>query len=579
MEEISDADFDLVVVGGGITGTGIARDAAMRGLRTLLLDKADLASGTSSASSKLVHGGLRYLEQGEIALVHESVTERHRLRQLAPHLVRPLPFVFPIFDRSPRPLWQINLGLWIYDALAMFRSYRLHKAYRARATAELEPALRTEGLDGCVLYYDCLTDDARLTLETARGAHEAGAWVLTYASACRFLIERRRVCGVVVEDHLTGRTHEVRARAVVNATGPWTDRTLGLRGDRARLLRPTKGTHLVFQQERLPIKHAVALVNTDDHRVVFCIPWGNRVVLGTTDTDFNGDFDQVFCSRADVDYLLDVANRFFPSCGLVPEDVLGTWAGLRPLVCPEEEGLGASQVSREHTIEVAEDGLITVAGGKLTTYRLMADEVVNEVAQQLRAEGYHIGGCPTGNVLLPGGEGIRWSGDQLVTLGPDGQAAEKELNVLLPGGEGIRWSGDQLVTLGPDGQAAERELEERLGADVAEHLQESYGGNWLAVAALAAEDPELGERIVDDLPYIWAEVVQAAEEELVITLHDFMRRRTQLDLRATEAAWSVAPQVADRLGDLLGWELPEKQKQVADFLRESKKTMAWRDEY
>ena len=292
----------------------------------------------------------------------------------------------------------------------------------------------------------------------------------------------------------------------------------------------------------------MALVNTDDHRVVFRIPWGNRVVLGTTDTDFTGDFDQVFCSRADVDYLLDVANRFFPSCRLQPNDVLGTWAGLRPLVCPEEEGLGASQVSREHTIEVAEDGLITVAGGKLTTYRLMADEVVSEVARQLRSEGYHIGGCPTGNVILPGGEGIRWSGDQLVTLGPDGQAAEKE-------------------------------LEERLGADVAEHLQESYGGNWLAVAARAAENPELGKRIVDDLPYIWAEVEQAAEEELVVTLHDFMRRRTQLDLRATEAAWAVAPQVADRLGELLGWELPEKQQQLTDFLRESKKTMGWRDEY
>ncbi|MEE2830229.1 MAG: FAD-dependent oxidoreductase, partial [Myxococcota bacterium] len=238
---LSQEAFDLLVIGGGITGAGIARDAAMRGLRTLLVEKSDLAAGTSSASSKLVHGGLRYLEQGELGLVFESVSERHRLRQLAPHLVRPLPFVFPIFDKKPRPLWQIRTGLWIYDAMALFRSYKLHKACGATGTSELEPALRTEGLDGSVLYYDCMNDDARLTLETARGSHNSGAWVLTYAQAVGFQTHRGRVCGVEVQDLQTGEVHAVAARTVVNATGPWTDRTMGMRGKRDRLLRPTKG--------------------------------------------------------------------------------------------------------------------------------------------------------------------------------------------------------------------------------------------------------------------------------------------------------------------------------------------------
>ena len=544
--QLGEAPFDVVVIGGGITGAGIARDAAMRGLRTLLLEKSDLAAGTSSASSKLVHGGLRYLEQGEIALVHESVSERHRLRQLAPHLVRPLPFVFPVYDRLPRPLWQIRFGLWIYDAMALFRSYKLHKAHGAKGTSKLEPALRTKGLDGSVLYYDCMTDDARLTLETARGAHLAGAWVMTYAQVEGFKLDRRQLNGVVVKDCLSGQDYEVSARTVVNATGPWADRTLGMRGSRPRLLRPTKGVHLVFHRDRLPVHNTVCLVNNEDHRVIFAIPWGNRVVLGTTDTDFEGDFDDVFCGADDVLYLLDVANRYFPSCALEPSDVLGTWAGLRPLVCPEEDGLGASQVSREHTVQVDDDGLITVAGGKLTTYRLMADEVVTEVARQLKHEGFHIGGCPTGNVVLPGGEGIAWKGDELVTLGPDGLAAE-------------------------------RELAERLGEDVAEHLQESYGGRWQQVVDRIAAEPALGERIIEDLPYLWAEVDHCVETEMVITLRDFMRRRTQIELRAAVQSWDVAPAIAERLGHFLGWTKSEVDRQVASYIEESEKTMAWRD--
>ncbi|HCP46669.1 MAG TPA: glycerol-3-phosphate dehydrogenase, partial [Deltaproteobacteria bacterium] len=448
--EASADPFDLIVIGGGITGAGIARDAAMRGLRTVLVEKGDIASGTSSASSKLVHGGLRYLEQGAIGLVFESVTERHRLRLLAPHLVRPLPFVFPVYGKKPRPLWMVRLGLWMYDAMALFRAYRLHRGFGSKRTTELEPTLRRDGLDGCVLYYDCLTDDARLTLETARAAHEAGAWILSYSEAVDLIVDRRQVTGVEVVDRLHGMKARIQARAVVNATGPWSDRTVGLRGDRPRMLRPTKGIHLVVARDRLPVQHAVVISNSEDQRVVFAVPWGNRVMLGTTDTDYTGDYDQVHSERDEIDYLLALTNRYFPESDLGPADVLGTFAGLRPLV--GGEGTGPSDVSREHTIRVEDDGLISVAGGKLTTYRLMAAEVLKVVAKRLRTQGVHVGGCHTGSVRLPGGHGIAYRGEELITLGPDGAEAEQA-------------------------------VEDRLGKDVAEHLQESYGGRWTDVAA------------------------------------------------------------------------------------------------
>ena len=544
VDALEETQFDVLVIGGGITGAGVARDAAMRGLKTALIEKGDLAAGTSSASSKLVHGGLRYLEQGEVGLVFESVSERHRLRQLAPHLVRPIPFVFPIHAKRPRPLWQVSTGLWIYDTLALFRSYKLHKTYGSKKTAGLEPGLTTERLNGCVLYYDCMTDDARLTLETGRGAHEAGASVLTWCEVTGFRTHRSQVCGVEVLDRRTGQTHGIDARVVVNATGPWTDRTLGMRGDRRRMLRPTKGVHLVMKRERLPVNHAVCLVSHEDHRVVFAIPWGSRVVLGTTDSDFDGDFDQVHCDASDVDYLLALANRYYPDAHLVREDVLGTYAGLRPLVGPEEEGLGASQVSREHTIRVDDDGLVTVAGGKLTTYRRMAAEVVAVIAKRLKAEGFHVGGCPTGSVLLPGGHGIAYAGKELITLGPDGLAAE-------------------------------RELEEHLGTDVVEHLQESYGGNWLPIAEAAAADGGAAKRIVGDLPYIWAEIDHAVGTELAITLRDVLRRRTQLAIRDYEATKAAAPAVAARMGAALGWSEDDARGQVEAWERAARPSMGW----
>jgi glycerol-3-phosphate dehydrogenase len=544
MDGLANEAFDVAIIGGGITGAGIARDAAMRGLKTVLFERNDLGSGTSSASSKLVHGGLRYLEHGAVGLVFESVSERHRLRQLAPHLVRPLPFLLPVYRGKPRPLWLTSLALWIYDGLALFRTYRLHETFGAARTLALMPGLADSGLDGSVYYYDCLTDDARLTLETARSAHEAGAWVLPYTQVDDFIVHRGQVGGVIATDRRTGNAHEVRARVVVNATGPWTDRTRGLRGQRERMLRPTKGIHIVVPRKRLPVDSAVMLWNPEDRRVAFVIPAGPSVFVGTTDTDYEGDFDAVRAEGDEVDYLLALVGRYFPETRVSRSDIVGSWAGLRPLIHTPDVSAGA--VPREHEIRVDDDGLITIAGGKLTTYRLMAAEVVDRIGKRLRADSVHVGGCPTGTVALPGGRGIAWIGDQLRTLGADGADIDRE---------GV----------------------DRFGAAVVAHLKETYGGRWLAVLSRIAERPDGGRRIDPELPYLWAEVDLAIEEEMAVTLSDVMRRRMQLQIRAADQGTGVAPAVAARMGELLGWSAASRDGQVALYRAEVAQSMAWRE--
>ncbi|MGN6105456.1 MAG: glycerol-3-phosphate dehydrogenase/oxidase, partial [Kofleriaceae bacterium] len=299
--------YDVVVIGGGFVGAGLARDAALRGLKTILFEKSDYASGTSSKSSKLVHGGLRYLEQGEIGLVFESVSERRVQTRVAPHLVRPLPFIIPIYKGAKPGLELMNVGLWIYDSLALFRAPKLHRTFRGtKAALALEPQLRVEGLRGALEYYDCATDDARLVLENAIDARALGAECHTYTEVTGF--ERaadRRITGVSVHDRLTGRTWSVSCRVAILAAGAWTDemiRRFEVPMDRP-LLRRTKGVHIVLPRERLPLARAITLLSPVDGRVMFAIPWRERTVLGTTDTDFTGSADEVAADADDVRYL------------------------------------------------------------------------------------------------------------------------------------------------------------------------------------------------------------------------------------------------------------------------------------
>jgi glycerol-3-phosphate dehydrogenase len=371
-------DFDLLVIGGGIVGAGVARDAALRGLRILLVERADFASGTSGRSSRLLHGGLRYLAQWRFGLVRQASIEKMTLSRIAPHLCQPLPFLFPVWRGTGWARWQLSLGVWVYDLLCGGRNLGKSSTLSVAGTLGIVPGLRKEGLTGATRHFDALTCDARLVIDTLRSAQEAGATVRNYTafiSATRSA--DRWVC--TVRDESAGTTTEVRARVVINAAGPWAARfpQSGLR------LRLTKGAHLVVDQGRLPVTEAVIL--PEGKRILFVIPWGERVILGTTDTDYEGDPAAVHTEPADVQYILEVVNKAFPGARLGPEDVIATWAGIRPLIASGRNETGApSDISRGHVIRMTEPGWFDVAGGKLTTYRLMAEQAVDQVGRYLK---------------------------------------------------------------------------------------------------------------------------------------------------------------------------------------------------
>jgi glycerol-3-phosphate dehydrogenase len=540
--------YDLVVIGGGITGVGIARDAALRGLEVALFEKSDYASGTSSKSSKMIHGGLRYLEHGEIGLVFESVSERRVQTRVAPHLVRPLPFLIPIY-KGVRPGFEImNVGLWIYDSLALFRAPRMHKAFRGtKAALELEPQLRPEGLRGALEYYDCATDDARLVLENALDAETLGAKCHTYTEVMRF--ERRgdgRITGVVVRDRLTDKTWSVATRAVVLAAGAWTDemiRRFEIPMDRP-LLRRTKGVHIVLPRERLPLSRAITLISPIDGRVMFALPWRDRSVLGTTDTDFAGTADEVAADAADVQYLCDSGNGYFPGANLRPDDVIATWAGLRPLIAAPPN-VDESEISREHEIFTKSDGLVIIAGGKLTTYRRMARETVNKTLQLLEelgdVEGLEVKRVSTKTRPLPGAVGI------------------EPTNL-----EGVAAVGRKLMA------------DYGLDVDTATHLCGVYGARATELGEMIAADRTLGERMDPELPYVWAEVDFAAKRDLARTVEDVLARRVPLLLVSRDQGLGVCDRVGERLAGILGWDSPALASMLAEYRAEVELSRRWR---
>jgi glycerol-3-phosphate dehydrogenase len=381
LRSLTGASLDVLVIGGGIVGAGIARDAAMRGLRVGLAEQHDFAFGTSSRSSRLLHGGLRYLAQGRIGLVHEASVEKKIIHHIAPHLADPLPFIFPTY-RCNRDwvLWQLKIGVKIYDLLCSGRNLGRSTWLSQAEVLRDVPGLSQTGLKGAVRYFDGFTNDARLTIDTLRSAAKSGACVLNY---CRFKdLSRSEIWECELEDCLAEKSFPVRARAVVNATGPW---AAGLPHSRVKL-RLTKGIHLVVDKRRLPVTETVVM--TEGKRILFAIPWGDRTILGTTDTDYNGPLDDVRADAADLAYVLRITNQFFPAAKLAEADVINAWAGLRPLVA--DPSGKPSDISRAHEIHNPEPGWWDVAGGKLTTYRLMGEQTVDQMVKWLhRLQGLH----------------------------------------------------------------------------------------------------------------------------------------------------------------------------------------------
>jgi len=522
---LSDDDFDLVVVGGGITGAGILRDAALRGLKAALVERGDFASGTSSRSSKLIHGGLRYLEQFKLGLVFESTHERARLLRLAPNIVRPLPFLMPIYRSSPHGMFKMNMGMWLYDMLATFRNYKMHKRYRKEALLSLEPGLCEEGLRGGMHYFDAMTDDARLTLVNILDAFSCGAVPMNHLEARSIEVREGRISELEVYDRATGDTFGIKTRCIVCAAGPWTESVLGSIGcgECAPRLRPTKGSHIVLSRRTLPLANAVVMTSPVDGRVMFALPWQGATLVGTTDTDHEGDTDDIFADRADVEYLLSSVRQYFPSVNASISDVIGTWSGLRPLI--NEEGLSPSQISREHLITTDRRGIVSIAGGKLTTYRVMAAEAL-EAAQNFLGDG-NASRSPTGSRPLPYSHGL----DSVSGLRPEIEKLIEEFPV---------------------------------SRDSALHLVSSFGCEARGMLADAmSRDKSLLEPIKEGIPVLRFEAIHAAAAEMALDLESFLCRRTPFFFLDPGQGRDVAGDVADLMGGVLGWDAARKEEEVA----------------
>jgi glycerol-3-phosphate dehydrogenase len=528
---MAERPVDVLVVGGGITGAGIARDAAMRGFRTALVERADFAAGTSGRSSRLIHGGLRYLEHGALRLVFEASRERRILLRIAPHLVWPQPFLFPVFAGGRVPPWKLAAGLALYDALALLRNVKTHRWLSKRALLRIEPGLRAGGLRGGARYYDAQCDDARLTLANVRAAHQAGALVANYAAVERLDVADGRVQGARIADRVSGGRFAVRAHVVINATGPWSDR---FRNDGRTLLRPTKGAHVAVARTRLGSHGAVTVLSPVDGRVMFVLPWGNLAYIGTTDTDYAGDPADAQVDAADVVYLLRSANAVFPGARLRPGDIVSGWAGVRPLLRPPDDRAAAA-VSREHHI-VEDPGLISVLGGKLTTYRTIAAAAVDRAAALLHL----LDGrtppprAPTDHEPLPGGE-------------------TRDLGLLVA----------ELVNEG-------------LPPATAEYVVRLHGTEAPAVARLARSSPSLAQPIVPGHPALRAQLIHAIQRELALTLTDLLLRRTHIFFEVPGQALSEAPALVELVGQELEWDAPRKASELAAYLAEVQRHNAFR---
>ncbi|HXL86094.1 MAG TPA: glycerol-3-phosphate dehydrogenase/oxidase [Gemmatimonadaceae bacterium] len=426
MTAASGQHFDLLVIGGGITGCGVARDAAMRGLNVVLFERDDFASGTSGRSSRLIHGGIRYLERAQLHLVHESIRERQTLLRIAPHIVKPLAFTWPIYRGARVGKLKLSAGLLVYQLMAAGRSRR-HFTLNAAETIAREPSLEGAGLTGGAVYYDACTDDARLTVANALSARENGATVASHTRVTELLRENGKAMGAIVKPR-AGEAYSVRARAIVNATGVWENGFIT--EEHARRSRGSKGVHISVARERVGNRDALTLISAIDGRVMFCLPAGPQAIIGTTDTWTNESPETVHASLDDVDYLLRSANTYFPRAQLTRDDVVSAWAGIRPLA--GAPSTNPSAVSREHSIATDSSGIISVTGGKLTTYRSMAAEIVDVVQRSLGQERQR---AATDSTELPGAD----RGREIARL------QHEDASLSTPLVEGLPYTGAHLV--------------------------------------------------------------------------------------------------------------------------------------
>lgn len=518
--------FDLVIIGGGITGAGAARDASMRGMRVALIEASDFASGTSSRSSKLIHGGIRYLENMEFKLVFEALSERTKLIGMAPHLVHPLRFMIPLYEGGRVGMTKMGLGMWLYDALSLFQAPEMHERLSKAETETRMPSLQEKKLLGSYVYSDAYMDDDRLTIETLRSANEHGAVCTNYvkATGAKFN-DKKKMTALECVDQLSGEKFVIRGRHFVSSVGPWTDEVASsLLKSWKKILRPTKGVHLTFTRERLPLSSAVVMAA--EKRIVFAIPRHEMVIVGTTDTDFSGSPSDVVTNDEDVKYLLGVIDQYFPHAKIQREDIVASYAGVRPLVDDGSETEG--KTSREHTIFTDEHDITFVAGGKYTTYRLMAKQVIDEVLRHWTIEDRARYRPASTHLPL----------NPLVTL--DSQAANYAYMSQL----------DDITTLMPDEISL---LVDRHGSEALEIVRR-YGlqtGYW----ALEAH--------------------HAIDTTMCLNLVDFYTRRAPLFLSRKDHGQSVFDEIAEVFAAHFGWDTSEIQRQKAGLAKHLEHELSW----
>lgn len=522
LQDMSAKKLDVLVVGGGITGAGIAWDASCRGMSVGLVEMNDLASGTSSRSTKLIHGGLRYLKQGEIGLVREVGSERALLHRSAPHLVEPIPMLLPIYKKGTYGYLASAIGLYLYDWLAGVKRSERRKMFRRESTLTLEPLFRKEGLKGSGYYYEYRTDDARLTVEVMKSARTKGALIANYAKVQEFMYRGGKVVGAHVEDQVNGKTYTICAKKIINAAGPWVDQIRlkdnSLKGKRLLL---TKGVHLVVDHAKLPIRQA-AYFDVPGGRMIFVIPREGKTYIGTTDTVYEGAIETPGITEEDRRYLIDAVNHAFPESRLGPEDIESGWSGLRPLV--REEGKGPSEISRKDEMFISDSGLITIAGGKLTGFRKMAEKVVNLAARQLQdADGTIYPPCTTDRVPISGGD-------------LNGLTYEEVQKKLIKQGESLGIRPKDILS-----------LTNRYGSNTMELM------NRVAASSQEAESTELR--------LLRAEIEYSIEYEMTMTAVDFLLRRTGwllFDRQKTER--TIVP-VMRLMREYLEWNQEEVDRQ------------------
>ncbi len=521
LDRMRSETFDVAIVGGGVVGCGAALDAATRGLSVALIDQRDWAAGTSSRSSKLIHGGLRYLEQGEIGLVREARHEQGLMvSRLCPHLVRPVSFLLPLDPRPTRRLWQrpyYGAGIFLYEWLSGARVLPSHRHHSRRSALARFPGLSPDALAGAIEYYDALVDDARHTMTLARTAAAHGAALATSVRAEGFIDTGSAVSGIRARCLESGACFEITARRLVNATGVWTDEVQDMAGRGQIHVRASKGIHLVVPRDRIPGEAGLILRTASS--VLFVIPWKQHWIIGTTDSDWNLDLSHPAASARDVGYLLETVNEVLAQ-PLTKADIEGVYAGLRPLLSGEDDA--TSQLSREHAVSESVSGLITVAGGKYTTYRVMARDTIDLVARELPQK---VPASCTHETPLVGAEGYEAACNRRDSLAQESGLHPSQID----------------------------------------HLLSRYGSRIADLLALVAERPELGQPLTGATAYLAVEIVYAASHEAALHLEDVLTRRTRISVETFDRGLAAAPTAARLMGEVLGWDEAALGREVQSY--------------